>query len=180
MEKIDQLRTLVSRTAEFLIKNGIDYWADFGTLLGLYRDDDIIPWDTDADISLEDIWLPYFMHIKDKLERKTGFIVKGSTEVRVVFEESFLDLYFWHFDKDKILGYNINKGFEHFNNRLAVDRNHINELPKVFEWKNKQKILFPSNPEGRLIQLYGKDFMKPDKTINYWSWKNYYARSRNK
>lgn len=46
------LRKLVPRVCAVLDAHAIDYWADFGTLLGFHRDRDIIIHDKDADLSV--------------------------------------------------------------------------------------------------------------------------------
>lgn len=46
------LRTLAKDTLTNLNKNNVDYWVDYGTLLGIVRDKDIIKHDTDVDICL--------------------------------------------------------------------------------------------------------------------------------
>ena len=38
-------------TIEILNKNKIDYWICHGTLLGIVRDNKLIPWDNDVDIA---------------------------------------------------------------------------------------------------------------------------------
>jgi hypothetical protein len=43
------LRRIVRQAAATLDANGVDYWCDFGTLLGLHREGDIIRGDKDAD-----------------------------------------------------------------------------------------------------------------------------------
>ena len=44
------IRELFIKTVNFLNENDITYWVDFGTLLGIHRDKDIILGDNDADI----------------------------------------------------------------------------------------------------------------------------------
>jgi hypothetical protein len=46
------LRRLVPEVCSVLDAHGIDYWADFGTLLGFRREADIIKSDKDADLSV--------------------------------------------------------------------------------------------------------------------------------
>ncbi len=46
------LRKMVVETNHFLSQTGVDYWLDFGTLLGFYREENIIPHDVDVDFSL--------------------------------------------------------------------------------------------------------------------------------
>jgi hypothetical protein len=46
------LRRLVPAACAVLDAHGIDYWADFGTLLGFHRESDIILSDKDADLSV--------------------------------------------------------------------------------------------------------------------------------
>ncbi len=46
------LRRLVPEVCRIFEQYGIDYWCDFGTLLGFYRERDIIEGDKDADLSV--------------------------------------------------------------------------------------------------------------------------------
>jgi phosphorylcholine metabolism protein LicD len=39
-------------TIEILKKNRINYWICHGTLLGIIRDDQLLPWDNDIDIGI--------------------------------------------------------------------------------------------------------------------------------
>ena len=46
------IRSLFIKTINFLNNNQIFYWVDFGTLLGIHRNNDIILGDNDADICI--------------------------------------------------------------------------------------------------------------------------------
>lgn len=48
----DKLRDMLFDVVDLLEKNDIQYWIDFGTLLGAIRGQDIIKWDKDVDISV--------------------------------------------------------------------------------------------------------------------------------
>lgn len=60
-------------TVELLNKNNIFYWICHGTLLGIIRDKDLIPWDHDIDIA---VW--YTKNLKEKIkeimEKKDYFL----------------------------------------------------------------------------------------------------------
>jgi len=40
------------KTIDILNENGFKYWLEAGTLLGIMRDGDLIPWDYDADLGI--------------------------------------------------------------------------------------------------------------------------------
>ena len=63
-----------TETIELLNKNAIPYWVCHGTLLGLIRDSQLIPWDHDIDIALWAEDLPKSVLIE--LMGKCGFSVK--------------------------------------------------------------------------------------------------------
>ena len=62
------LRRLVPSTCRILEANGIDYWCDFGTLLGLYREGDIIRGDKDADLGILESERPRLMALAAAFE----------------------------------------------------------------------------------------------------------------
>jgi len=47
-----RMKKMLLFTIDQLQKNNIPFWLDAGTLLGIYRDGDLIPWDYDADIGI--------------------------------------------------------------------------------------------------------------------------------
>jgi hypothetical protein len=46
--------TILKHTLEILNRHNFPYWAESGTLLGIARNNQIIPWDDDADLSILD------------------------------------------------------------------------------------------------------------------------------
>lgn len=53
-KKLAILRDLFVGSAQFLNDIGEEYWMDFGTLLGYYRERDIIPHDIDVDFAMHE------------------------------------------------------------------------------------------------------------------------------
>jgi phosphorylcholine metabolism protein LicD len=49
---IEKARTVLIDVTDFLDEHKIPYCLEAGTLLGMLRDRDIIPWDHDIDISI--------------------------------------------------------------------------------------------------------------------------------
>ncbi|MCU9998454.1 LicD family protein [[Pasteurella] aerogenes] len=81
--------------------NKIEYWLDFGTLLGAVRDKDFIPHDVDIDISM---WLSDYTEILHEQLEKNGFKKvrdikidngKYGLEVTYQFNSINIDIFFY-------------------------------------------------------------------------------------
>ena len=66
------LRRVVTDVCRIFEMHEIDYWCDFGTLLGLYRERDIISGDKDADLSILEPEKPKIMALAAVL-RANGY-----------------------------------------------------------------------------------------------------------
>ncbi|OQS06190.1 hypothetical protein THRCLA_01761 [Thraustotheca clavata] len=62
-ERQTYLRSMVYTFTELMDANGIEYWVDSGTLLGVIRSEGLIPFDTDADIGLTQAALEKLRHL---------------------------------------------------------------------------------------------------------------------
>ena len=49
-KEINKYKEDLKQIVELLDKHNIEYWSDYGTLLGIIRDNDFIPWDDDIDL----------------------------------------------------------------------------------------------------------------------------------
>ncbi|KAG7380174.1 hypothetical protein PHYPSEUDO_007654 [Phytophthora pseudosyringae] len=46
------MSSLLTKTSRILKRNNVEYWLDKGTLLGVHRDDGLIPWEYDVDLGV--------------------------------------------------------------------------------------------------------------------------------
>ena len=91
------------KLSALLNKKQIPYWADFGTLLGIVRDKDIISWDDDVDFG-------YFLKDRDRLivalvenVRHHNYhihVITAGRRIRVfygydIYNEPYTDFYDW-------------------------------------------------------------------------------------
>jgi hypothetical protein len=63
-KKQEHLREHLENVTNVFDDNGIEYWIDYGTLLGCVRGGDIIPWDNDTDTSACIEQLPKLLTLK--------------------------------------------------------------------------------------------------------------------
>jgi len=117
-EKINFLKRIVKMFDE----NNVDYWLEFGTLLGCVRDHSFIPWDSDIDIgvfNIEDV-----KRIKDKLEQENLEVTEKdyctlvpTLEIR---DKSLLKESYFHADIFQFL-----RGTDGYEYRWLIRRNLI-------------------------------------------------------
>lgn len=168
-------KELLIKTNEILTKNGLQYWLNYGTLLGAYRDHDFIKHDYDLDIGM---WWEDYECVKD-LFLKNGFrlVVEyriGSwetpenVEYRFEYAGAFIDVDFYKinadmmaytFNPDFIEGYDYShKGVRH---PIIVEEinNPIRGLKQIDFIDNK--FWAPANTEEYLIYNYGEGWSTP-------------------
>lgn len=166
MEIVDKLREMTINLSGLLNKKQITYWADFGTLLGIVRERDIIAYDNDVDIG-------YFHKDRDALIltltdnlRYYGYhihIITGG-RVRIFYRydlpnEPYADFYSWSgTGQMSTLEPGLPKG-------LRPYRDDIGNLTKINCWE--REIYVPEHYEKRLERLYG-NWKEPVNRVPYW------------
>jgi phosphorylcholine metabolism protein LicD len=156
------LRNMAKDIIPILNKYNIDYWVDFGTLLGIIRENDIILRDNDVDICLVDT--PE-LHETMKLA-KDEFIKLGYSFKRmnwsayrvykyILFADLFADLYLNKKD-------DTNKQYIGAEGEKSNISYSLIGTPKYIKWdKVNIDVKVPENIEETLIYRFGKDYMTP-------------------
>ena len=162
----------------------IPYHLSAGTLLGIIREGDLLPWDTDIDLSVYTPFIPIIYSLKEILLKKYNIYIsrfqKGDKLLRVKKNYKAKKIYNVvdnYYDKPRYLwrlsfnGTNKNEGHEDEPNTFRwIDIYGSHWFPKV---KNKTfkdiQVYLPINSDKYLNEIYGnwrkpvvrKDFVRP-------------------
>jgi len=158
LRRRDALRRIVKDGADALREGGVDYWCDFGTLLGLHREHDIILGDKDADfcvlapekdrlLSLRDAFAKRGLDIEEVKDRKGGLL-------RILDRTSphYIDVYLFEREGD-LLRSVLNSPHENVPERLVT--------PRALSPFLGGHVMAPIDALGLLVHRYGPDFMTP-------------------
>lgn len=166
----EKIRELLYFTVELFEKHNIDYWLDYGTLLGAVREGGFFSHDEDADIStfvenrekvegLKDEFLK-----KEYVVRLNHFKNKSGIQIRYSKENNLhIDIFFW---------YNFD-GLLRRTSYVSGDENKGMDFPaewvettKDIKFENK---LFraPKNPERFCEFRYGTTWKTPMSPFKY-------------
>jgi phosphorylcholine metabolism protein LicD len=91
-----RMKRLLSDTVSILEKNGIKYWLDFGTLLGVIRDKELIAWDHDADICISGEDVEKFLTIKNNFPFKYRISMRYDHTGRLPRTLRLIKIKYWH------------------------------------------------------------------------------------
>lgn len=177
LSSINQKLSALEYICEILNENNVDYYISGGTCLGIYRDNELIPWDDDIDIDV--IGRKSYKEIESVIEKKLLIdnypYVKGINKFHPKIsmfidnvKVSVVELSPGFFDKDKL-----------FRPKYKVPIKYLLPL-KEFEF---QDILLkiPRNTEKYLSHLYGESWRNKirweDNDQNQYYAKDYILRS---
>jgi len=167
-----RMKQMLLFTIDLLQKNNVPFWIEAGTLLGIYRNGDLIPWDYDADLSIP---AEYADHVaKLRYNFFPSYIVRkrsidnrwlpGNTRV-VKVKSTWEKLRQVNFHIDLFCIYKVNNKYRWVDTGVLkqVDEKFFNKQDHI-TWEGR-KIPVPSHTEEYLTLRYG-DWRKPDKTYN--------------
>ena len=137
---------------------GVIYWADFGTLLGIIRDDDIISHDDDVDVCIVDNKQTHVLmetSVRSRLE-SLGYTLKrlNWSAYRVYSQFGlFTDVYLTTVKGDTIIG-------------ATGENSNISKrlvgLTNIHSWKGLD-VHVPEHVHETLVWRYGETYMTPIK-----------------
>ena len=154
----------LQRGTRILERLGLNYWICAGTALGLHRNKDFIPNDTDIDVGVEYSWHHPFLHV---VAENIIYAMRGMRLLRTQHYQgrpmqiAFLDennvvfdIYFYYtdFDPDRVVNYNTN-------GKMVMP--YYLFMEKEFSNTIYGKFPFPKPIEDFLIIRYGQDWQTP-------------------
>jgi len=160
-ENVDREKAfkLICDLVDELDKGNIRYWFNWGLLLGVVRDNDFIPWDTDLDITVhwedrERIWTKVepamvkkgcWVPPREDCYPEDRWFIRDKEKIELNFVEDCGDRYIYSPNRCK----------------LGCPKHHIDNLKKI-QFMGRT-FTIPSSTEEYLEKSYGKDWVIPQK-----------------
>ena len=164
-----RMKKMLLFTIDQLQENNIPFWLEAGTLLGIYRDGDLIPWDYDADIGIPAEYVDDAVALRYKLfpryiMRKRPIYnrwIPGDTRV-VKIKTTWEKLQQVNFHIDLFCVYKVNDKYRWVDSGVLkqVDGKFF-DRQELVEWEGR-KIPVPAHAEEYLSLRYG-DWKVPNK-----------------
>lgn len=159
-------KNILKNVTAILEKHGIRYWLDFGTLLGIIRQGELLPWDEDADICIHGDDLNKFNAIKRKfplryrMSYRYDYSNRLPGKLRVVKIKYWYKKYFRLFNirelhLDVFIKYKIDDYYYWIgSNALKRVKAQYHDHLDTIIWDN-QKFFIPSDVDNYLTDLFG-------------------------
>jgi phosphorylcholine metabolism protein LicD len=152
----------LQEVCEILTKYKIKYWLDFGTLLGIIRENRLLPHDMDLDISIDSKYLDTLRNIKDKFtENFHEWIDKeyGTTHFNIYKDNFCCSISVLRQDKNQVWC----TGWDEENESMFQIYAPIRYFKKLDQINYKGFNYFiPNNSHKFLEYRYGKDWKIPN------------------
>ena len=152
----------------------IKVWLEFGTLLGCYRDGDVIAHDNDIDFGVEDSifvdsfidhlvnngfdWVKYFTIHSDSNKDLNTFIAEYTISYKGLVN---IDFFVFRTMGNKKYSYHFDAGNEGWEGKLIVNCIEMDSFNLEECYFKGAKFYIPDNAGEHLASIYGNDFMTP-------------------
>ncbi|MBO6584713.1 MAG: LicD family protein [Gracilimonas sp.] len=160
---------LFESSNRFLQDIKVDYWVDFGTLLGFYRENDIIAHDIDIDYGCHEKHYPYILNNLDKLPAELTMHDTSNRhngpKLYMSYKGFDADIYFYREEEGQLFSTE-ETDWENYNSPSPKD---LVFPTKDFEIRGLQTRI-PDKTEAYLKTIYGcldKDAVRNPET-GYW------------
>ena len=159
---VEEASTVLLELHTLLEKHGIPFFLAYGTLLGIYRDAELLPHDKDLDVGLD--WSCSRDKLIDVLIQSGSYWIDPKSSDPKNYEFNFgviekrrgisIDFFFFKPEDSYLLS-----GFHHLPDPLLwkfrkFDLDNIVYKGRIFQ--------IPANPENFLVDIYGKNWRIPD------------------
>lgn len=165
-DDLKRARKMLEDTVTILERNNIPYWLDAGTLLGIIRDNDFIPWDYDIDLGVASIHIDRVIALKRQFFPKYRLVTRPlksavipGTYRSCKVKRTLGKLSFLHSKEE--LHLDIFFKYKIDNHYCWIDSNITKRVDAAFHdnldritWKGKSYSI-PSNVEAYLTRRYG-------------------------
>ncbi len=175
----------LERIMHILYREKILSFVDFGSLLGIIREGDLLKHDLDIDIGIINATFDTQQKIceifkSQGFKKSREFTVRSSiTEQSYIKHYVKIDIQYYFYDNDNIYCYLF------YDPSIASNRTRwksvIKKCPEISSCKSvviRNKVIFvPENAEEILEFKYGNNWRTPDKGWKYWEGPNTYPSS---
>ncbi|GGH51946.1 hypothetical protein GCM10007358_09840 [Phocicoccus schoeneichii] len=161
-----------------LTENNYTYWLEFGTLLGAIRENKILSHDADIDLAMpREVYDDYIenkiINAGFKKIKEARLLDNTLIEVTFKYKTAQVDIFLAYKKNDKIIFYDYmttkdlspNECIKKYGG-LIVYENVVNNFELDKHLMYEKKLPIPANYHEHLIELYGLDYIYPNKN---WS-----------
>jgi hypothetical protein len=170
---VDALFKNLCEVSQVLTKFGIKHWLSHGTMLGAWRDNNLIPWDDDADIGLDMSDRRKIYPALNVLRAKGFFIPPEGDPAKPISNENmpWYDTVFIR-DGEKVEGWWFDRKGDYYiydEKRCGNDLRHPAKYYETLDSMVFRGVEFPipNEIENWLLMMYSKDWNVPQKGRKY-------------
>jgi phosphorylcholine metabolism protein LicD len=156
------LKYLLINVTKVFNEEDIDYWIDFGTLLGIYRDNKIILYDNDIDICIINFDKDKINNCQEKLKKMYINLEDEKTwsAYRCYINIGIFNSYKFGFFGDIYINRINNTDYIGATGSNSNISKELIGTPKEYNWEG-HILKVPENIEETLKWRYGDDYMTP-------------------